>query len=448
MKTALTIAGSDSSGGAGIPADLKTFAAYEVRGTSAATSITSQNASGVQETFDLPVEVVEAQIRSVLADTKPLAVKTGMLGNEALVECVADQLKKSRIKKIVVDPVIQSSNRKTLLTKKGVEALKSKLLPLALLVTPNLPEAERLSGIRIAKPADRIKAARAILETGARCVLIKGGHARGNSADDFFFDGKRTCILESKRLTRKTLHGTGCVLSAAIAAGLAQGLELLSAVRQAKAFIGKAIAYGVQTGEDTASVEPLADLYRNREQWDLFRRVSAAIEILKENQIGNLIPEVQSNMGIAMKRADGINEVIAFPGRILKKGSGIATLSPPEFGASTHVAHIVLTAMRFDPAKRAVMNIKYSPSILKTCQRLKLETAFFNREDEPEVVRTQEGSSLEWGTEHAIRKHGGVPDIIYDLGGMGKEGMIRVMANDVEDLTDKILRIHRKSKPL
>jgi len=179
VSSVLTIAGSDSSGGAGIQADIKTISAHELFATSVITSITAQNSKGVQATFDLSSDVVEAQLKSVLEDGKPAAVKTGMLGNELTVECVARLLKKARIKNLVVDPIIKSSNRKTLLSKKGVDALKEKLLPLVLLVTPNIFEAEILSGVRIVRPQDRLKAARAICKLGARNVLIKGGHAKG-----------------------------------------------------------------------------------------------------------------------------------------------------------------------------------------------------------------------------------------------------------------------------
>jgi len=446
MIKALTIAGSDPSGGAGIQADLKTFAAHEIAGASVITSVTSQNSRGVQETYDLPAEVVAAQLNSVLADAKkPAAVKTGMLGNETLVECVAERLRRYRIKKIVVDPVIRSSSRKTLLSAKGVEALKSKLLPLALLVTPNLPEAEILSGLRIAGPADRIRAAKVILKTGVKNVLIKGGHARGN-ADDLLYDGRHALILQSQRLTRKSLHGTGCVFSAAIAAGLAAGQDLPAAVRQAKEFISRAILQGAQAGQaenGATNLEPLSCLYASRERLDLLRRVTAAVKILKENKIGSLIPEVQSNIGVGLKMAADNGDVVAFPSRIIKRGREILVPTPAEFGASRHVAHIVLTVMQFDPAKRAVMNIKYTDALLKICRRLKFKIASFSRADEPPHVRTREGSSLEWGTAKAIRDYGKVPDIIYDLGGMGKEEMIRVIAEDVESLVDKVLRINR-----
>lgn len=443
--TALTIAGSDPSGGAGIQADLKTFSALRIFAQSVITSITAQNTMGVKESFHLPVDTVEQQLNALLDDKKPLAIKTGMLGNSALVECVAHQLKRARIKKLVVDPVIRSSNGKTLLSAKGVQALKEKLLPLALVVTPNLKEAEILSGIKIAKPGDRLKVARAILKTGVKSVLITGGHLKGKP-EDFFYDGGRPLLLDSERLGRGDLHGTGCVFSSAIAGGLALGKSLADAIANAKIFMQKAILGGVLSGEGQGSVEPLALLYQNEERWDLFQCVSRAVEILKDAKIGHLIPEVQSNLGVGLKGAQTHQDVIGLPGRIVRHGASVVTLAPPEFGGSKHVANIVLTVMRYNPDKRAVMNIKYTPELLKICQRLKFKTATFDRADEPKKVKIKEGSSLEWGTDAAIRECGFVPDIIYDVGGMGKEEMIRVIADDVESLVDKILKIHRLYK--
>jgi hydroxymethylpyrimidine/phosphomethylpyrimidine kinase len=179
MRTALTIAGSDSGGGAGIQADLKTFSAFGVFGKTVITSITSQNTLGVQAVDDLPVGVVESQLKSIFEDDKCQAVKTGMLGNEQIVDRVASLLKRYRVKKLVVDPVIFSTSGKKLLTLSGVEMMKKRLLPLAYLVTPNIREAEILSGIKIRRPADRKRAAREILKTGVRAVVLTGGHLKG-----------------------------------------------------------------------------------------------------------------------------------------------------------------------------------------------------------------------------------------------------------------------------
>ena len=442
VPSVLTIAGSDSSGGAGIQADIKTISAHELFATSVITSITAQNSKGVHATFDLSLEEVEAQLKAVLEDAKPAAVKTGMLGNKVLVECIARQLKRARIKNLVVDPVIKSSSRKTLLSKKGVEALKEKLLPLALLVTPNIHEAEILSGVRITRPQDRLKAAKAICKLGARNVLIKGGHAKGN-ADDFFFDGKRHFIFGGERIGKKDWHGTGCILSAAIVSGLALGLDVSSAIQKAKGLVTVGIANGVERGEGSVSVDPMASLFKIQKRFQAIQGLSAAVDVLKENRIGLLIPEVQSNIGIGLPGALRAEDVAAIPGRIVKNGNDIFTVAAPQFGASQHVAKIVLTAMHFDPEMRAVMNIKYTDSILKACKKLKFKIASFDRAREPKSVKQREGSSLEWGTHKAITDRGYVPDIIYDLGGQGKEEMIRVMARDIGELVDKVLKIHR-----
>ncbi len=445
FPVALTIAGSDSSGGAGIQADLKTFSALRVIGKSVVASVTSQNSMGVVDSFDLPPEVIESQIKAVFADVKPGAVKTGMLGNEAVVQSAARILKKARVKNLVVDPVIFSSSRKRLLSRGGVERLKGDLLPLALLVTPNLYEAEMLSGVRIQGQGDCLKAAKIILKTGVKNVLIKGGHAKGN-ADDLFYDGKKAEVLKSARLTGGDRHGTGCVLSAAIAGGLARGDKLSDAVRQAKDFIHDAIAHSLADGKGTPSVHPLAGLYREADRWDLFHRVSLAMERLKAGRVGGLIPEVQSNLAVGLDNAQNRDDVLGIPGRIIKSGEDIATLDAPRFGASRHVADIVLTTMNFDPEKRAVMNIKCDKKVLKICRKLKLSVGSFDRAAEPRQIKEKEGSTLEWGTANAIRKAGYVPDIIYDLGGMGKEEMVRVIAPDIETLTDRVLEINRLYK--
>lgn len=442
IKKVLTIAGSDSSGGAGIQADLKTFAAHHLTGLSVITSVTSQNSSGVHGRYDLPPEVVEEQLRAVFEEGRPSAVKTGMLGNDAVVECLVRFLKRKRVKNLVVDPIIRSSGRKVLLSQKGVRKMVAKLFPLALLVTPNISEAEELSGLKVRTPSDRLRAAQAIFKTGAKNVLIKGGHLKGDP-EDFFFDGKKSWALPAKRINNRDLHGTGCVLSAAIAANLAQGEGLVKAVRKAGDFVRESIAGAMSLGEGGAGVEPLSSLYKNEERYELIQRVANAVEKLKESRIGKLIPEVQSNIGVGVSGARGPEDVVAIPGRIIRNGDDIVTIASPRFGASQHVAKIALTVMSFDPSRRAVMNIRFAKSLLEVCRKLKFKVASFNREDEPRRVKQLEGSSLEWGTEKAIKECGFVPDVIYDLGGQGKEEMIRVIATDVESLVEKILKIHR-----
>ena len=447
IKTALTVAGFDPSGGAGLQADLKTFSAFRVIGKSVATSITIQNTTGVKGVHDISSEIVEQQIKVILEDGIPGAVKIGMLGNESIVETVVRLFRRYRIKNLVVDPVIRSSSGKLLLSMKGVEMLKARVFPLTLLLTPNLYETEVLSGVKIRKPSDRLRAARILIKMGVKNVLIKGGHLKGEP-QDFFFDGKRSLLLDANRIAGGDIHGTGCTLASAITAGLAQGKNVVTSVREAKGFIEVAIAAAVKSGKGTAQVEPLAGLYKNAERYRISDRFFRAVEVLKQSCVGDLIPEVQSNIGFGIEDARVLGDVIGFPARIIKCGENILVPVSPCFGGSRHVADIVLTVMQFDPSKRAVMNIKYNADLIKVCKDLKFSLSSFDRAKEPKKIRVLEGSSLEWGTAFAIRKCGFVPDIIFDKGGMRKEEMIRVISEDIESLIDKILKIHKRYSQL
>ena len=440
---ALTVAGFDPSGGAGLQADLKTFAALGVSGKSVATSITIQNTLGVEGVHDLSPEIVEQQLKVILEDIKPDAIKIGMLGNELIVKTVVRLLRRYRIKKIVVDPVIYPSSGKPLLSPEGIQVIKEKLLPVTLLLTPNLKEAEILSGVKIKNVSDRVRAARSLIKMGAKNVLIKGGHLKGKP-QDLFFDGKRVLTLDAIRLIGPDVHGTGCVLASAITAGLAKGKDVVMTVKEAKKFIGLAIMGAVTSGKGASQVEPLTRLYQDSERYDMCQRVLKTFGVLKDHCIGGLIPEVQSNIGFGLENASTLDDVIGFPARIVRSGKNIFIPSPPRFGGSRHVADIVLTVMQFDSSKRAVMNIKYNADLIKVCKSLKFSLASFDRAMEPKKIRVLEGSSLEWGTAFAIRKCGFVPDIIFDKGGMRKEEMIRVIAEDIESLADKILKIHRR----
>ena len=250
MFKALTIAGSDSGGGAGIQADLKTFAARGVYGTSVITTITAQNTLGVSGVLELPMEIIAAQVDAVLCDIGTDAAKTGMLASVAIIETVSDKLRQWQIGRLVVDPVMVAKSGDRLLREEAVGALREHLLPLALVVTPNIPEAESLAGMTIASDEDRREAARRIAAFGPRYVIVKGGHAAGDPVD-FFFDGVRvTPIVTGPRIDTPNTHGTGCTFSAAIAAGLARGLDPEGAAWGAKEYITAALraSYSIGAG--------------------------------------------------------------------------------------------------------------------------------------------------------------------------------------------------------
>lgn len=248
MKTALTIAGSDSGGGAGIQADLKTFSAHGVFGMSVITSVTAQNTVEVRSIQHIDTSMIRDQMEAVLDDIGTDAIKIGMLGSAKITRAVAEVLTVYTPKHVILDPVMISKSGHHLLEADAVAELKSKLLPLASLVTPNLPEAEELTGRQIKTKQDVYNASEAIHQSGVQAVLIKGGHFAGNS-DDLFFDGETFTWLKSERIQTPNTHGTGCTLSAAIAANLAKGLTMLEAIKMAKAYITGAIQNSLSIGK-------------------------------------------------------------------------------------------------------------------------------------------------------------------------------------------------------
>lgn len=239
---ALTIAGSDSGGGAGIQADLKAFSALGVYGASVITAITAQNTREVTAVHMVPPDIIRAQLAAVFEDLAPQAVKIGMLGDVATIGAVADFLENHAHTPIVLDPVMVAKSGDKLLQEQAVAALRQKLLPLAHLITPNLPEAGVLLQRDIRNESDMPQAAHDLLTLGARAVLLKGGHLQGASSNDFFTDGTQNLWLPAPRHPSRNTHGTGCTLSSAIAAGLAKGLPLPQAIDAAKSYIGAAIA--------------------------------------------------------------------------------------------------------------------------------------------------------------------------------------------------------------
>lgn len=247
MKTVLTIAGSDSSGGAGIQADIKTMTMNGIYAMSAVTALTAQNTTGVFDTRTVDPAFLKEELDAVFTDIFPDAVKIGMIGTADLIRAIAERLRFYHAKSIVLDPVMISTSGTRLLDKEAIETLKKELFPLADVVTPNIPEAEVLSGLRIQSAADMEEAAAGIAGRYHCAVLLKGGHAAGN-ADDLLFDGGEFLWFKSPRIDNPNTHGTGCTLSSAIASNLAKGLDLAASVKKAKYYITGAIAAGLNLG--------------------------------------------------------------------------------------------------------------------------------------------------------------------------------------------------------
>ncbi|MBI5375807.1 MAG: bifunctional hydroxymethylpyrimidine kinase/phosphomethylpyrimidine kinase [Candidatus Schekmanbacteria bacterium] len=440
MFKVLTIAGSDSGGGAGVQADLRVVNSMGGYGATVITAITAQNTLGIESIFSLPADIVENQLDAVLRDIKFDAVKTGMLYTSALINVTAARLKHYKVRNLVVDPVTVSKGGNILLKKEAIKSLVEKIFPLSILVTPNIDEATVLSGINIKNIDDMKSAAKVIVKLGAKNVLVKGGHLKGAPVD-VFYNGRAFTLFEGKRIESKNTHGIGCMFSAFIASLLACGFDLKSAVSKAKEYVENALINSEGVGNGISPPDPSSWVVRDAVKLSAIEDAQNAFEILKGRQLGFLIPEVQTNIASVTVRGNTIDDVAAFPGRIVRLGDDIAVLSSPKMGASSHIARVLLTARSFDKSIAGSMNIKYSPSIVSAAKKLGLEVAEFSRKSEPKSNSSKEGRTLDWGVEQILRKKGKCPDIIFDKGGEGKEPMIRVFGRSAKEAAEKVLKI-------
>lgn len=262
MKKVLSIAGSDCSGGAGIQADLKTFSAYGVFGMSVIVSVVAENTSRVTAIQDITPDMIGRQIDAVFEDIGADAVKVGMLSSPECMDAVAAKLKQYKPENVVIDPVMYAKNGCPLMDLKAIDTLIDDMIPLADVLTPNIPEAEKITGMKILSFGDMEAAARRIYTMGARTVVVKGGHGVGDAVD-VLFDGKQICHFGTTRINTKNTHGTGCTFSSAIAAGLAKGMSVREAVEKAKSYITTAIEHSLSIGRGNGPIHHFYDLYRN-----------------------------------------------------------------------------------------------------------------------------------------------------------------------------------------
>ena len=437
-RTLLTIAGSDSGGGAGIQADLKTFAALGVHGACAITSITAQNTLGVQSVFDLPKDVIAGQIRAVLDDINIDYVKIGMLSSKEIVRLVASQISGVDGVPFVLDPVMSAEAGGSLLTEDALSAMISELIPAATVVTPNVFEAEAITGIRIRDTVDAKRAAAAIVDLGCRAAVVTGGHLHGT--DVLCHDtgeGDIDIRLIPGNLIKGGTHGAGCTYSSAIATFLAKGLSIPDACIAAKEFVMQAIRGAHRVGGGVAPVNQIEHILADAARYRAIADVGDAVKSIEGcKTFAALIPEVGCNIGTAIPQAQSAKDVAAVRSRIVRFGDTARAIGRIEFGASSHVARLILAAMRFDQEVRSALNIRYSEEIVSTCEALGYTITSFDRKDEPPHHHT-----MDWGTAHAIEETGYVPQVIYDRGGTGKEAMVRILGRSAVEVADLAIRI-------
>ncbi|MDD3247103.1 MAG: bifunctional hydroxymethylpyrimidine kinase/phosphomethylpyrimidine kinase [Methanosarcina sp.] len=435
----MTIAGSDSGGGAGIAADLKTFAAFGVHGTCAITSVTAQNTTGVLKTFDLAPEAVASQIEAVCTDMNIKWAKSGMLASSEIVKEVAKQVKKYGLS-LVIDPVMAAEAGGDLLRKEAFSVLIEELLPLCKVTTPNASEAGALAGIPVKTHEDAKLAARKIADLGVEAVIVTGGHL---DATDLLYESvSDTFTRIPGTFVRGGTHGSGCTYSAAMTACLACEDNLETAARKAKEFVVQAIQSSLPVGRGAGPVNPLGKTLEDKERYLALKDVKKAVLILTDSpEFAKLIPEAGCNIGRAIPGARSYEDIAAVEGRIVRYRGRANPVGCVDFGASRHVARVVFAALCENPEIKAAMNLKYSEEILEACREMGLGIASFDRAEEPEGV-----STLDWGTSEAIKEYGGVPEVIYDEGGVGKEPVVRLLGPDASELAKLAVELARRIK--
>lgn len=437
--TALTIAGSDSGGGAGIQADLATMAAHGVFGTSAITAVTAQHTRGVESSYVLPTDEVEAQLEAVTDDFDIGGAKTGMLATTDVIEIVAD-LASDFDFPLVVDPVMVATSGDRLLEPAAERAYED-LLGEARLATPNADEAEVLTEIAVTDDQTAREAGEAILETGVDAVLIKGGHVPGEHVRDVLITDDTTRTFEHPRVDTGATHGSGCALAAAIAARLAKDEPLETAVDGATDFLARAVRYHYDVGSGPGAVNHMVALRNEAMREVTAEDVQAVVDRFVEADVSLLVPEVGMNVVGATPFAESVGETAAVEGRITRTLSGVQPNRGVRYGASSHVARFLLSAREFFPPLRFAVNCRFDEDVEAALGAIDWPVAEYDRGSEPDTVAETEGSTMGWGARQAFADRESPPIAVVDRGDVGKEAIVKLVAEDATTLADRTLAL-------
>ena len=442
LHSALSIAGSDSSGGAGIQADIKTMSALGIYSCTVITAITAQSTSNVDYILPLGAQIIKKQIKSVLSDIPINAIKIGMVYNNEIITAVSHILNHYKIP-IVLDPIISAGTGAQLLQKEFVKDFKSKLVPICDVITPNIHEAETLSEIKIKTEKDIRNAASRIQELGAKNVIVKGGHFRNDNETivDIALDehGKFT-VFKNPRMKIVETHGSGCNFSAAVTSFLALKYPVINACFLANKYVHRSILKTVKIGKGIPVNNPISKMYEESCRYQVIEDLGIAVDnLVNMKNFAHLIPETQSNLVYAIPNARRIEDVAGVNGRIVKAGDKSVPTSGIKFGASKHVASSILEYMKTNQIIRSALNIKNDKNILNTCKKL-FNVSFYERNFEPRKIKETEGNSISWGIKMALLKNPDA-DIIYHSGDVGKEPMIIIFGQCPQDVVDKVKKI-------
>jgi hydroxymethylpyrimidine/phosphomethylpyrimidine kinase len=438
---ALTVAGSDSGGGAGIQADIRTMAAHGAFPTSVITSVTAQHTRGVDRSFTLPLEDILAQYDAVTADFDVGAAKTGMLAEAPVVEAVTDRVTDLDAP-LVVDPVMVATSGDRLLTPEGERAYEE-LIAQAALVTPNRDETAVLTELEPTNPELAREAGERLLERGADAVLVTGGHGDDNTVTDVLVTDDDVQEFDHPRVATDATHGSGCALSAAITTRLAAGDDLQPAVERSIRFMQRAIRYPLDVGQGAGAINPMVGLRNRAEREVVADDVAALVDELLDSDAVPLIPEVGMNVVGATPYAESVADTLAVEGRLRRTLDGVAVARGVRAGASSHVARFLLSSREFVPRFRFAANVRNDQATRDALSALDGPVATFDRTREPATASTMNWSAREI---YGDLDDDDPPITAVDCGDVGKEPMIRLVAEDAETLADRLQTVLRVAR--
>ncbi|MDE1726405.1 MAG: bifunctional hydroxymethylpyrimidine kinase/phosphomethylpyrimidine kinase [Thaumarchaeota archaeon] len=429
----LSIAGSDPSSGAGIQGDIKTFTSLGAYGLTVITALTSQNSSKFFKSEPVSSEIIKSQIRSILSDFTIDAIKIGMVYDKKTIRVIHSEMKDLEIP-IVLDPIFESTTGGTLLLDDAFSDFKKLLIPLAYVITPNVPEAEKMTNMKIKSLNDAKKATLKINSMGAKNVIIKGGHMQGDKVTDLLLEKKKFHTFSQKKLSRGS-HGGGCTFSAALCVYLAKGKTLSESSRLAQKISFESIKNATKVGKGLVIV-------RQKNTDSIEDELSMAInQFVAIKEVHRYIPEVQTNFVFSKPNPESIFDILGLEGRIVKTGRQVIVTGILKYGGSRHVANAILEMARKFPTIRSAINIKYEDKTIKKAIAKRFRVSHYDRALESHGTKNMEGKTISWGIKNAIAKFGNPPDIIYHTGDIGKEPMILIFGKTPKNVLTKLVKM-------
>lgn len=425
----LAIGGSDPSSGAGVQSDIKISQSLGANCFSVITAITAQNSKKFSLAESVSAKSVEAQIDSILSDFEVDVIVIGMVYDDITIKKIHDKLEGKKIP-VILDPVIKSTTGGMLLKKNAITSLKKLLIPISHVITPNVDEAEVISGVKIRKYDDLMRASEAISNMGAKSVIITGHSFYKNKISDFIYHDKKHQSISGRKIPGQT-HGSGCNFATSLAYSIAQKSNVFDAARFAKQFTYQTITSAKKLGKGVKITKP--DPIRT----DLSLAINQFQNI---SGISGLIPECQTNFVFAKPKAESIKDILGVAGRIVRTSNTVTIAGNLEYGGSKHVATAVLTMQKKFPQIRSALNLRYDQNTVKKFARYHTISSY-DRVKEPKSSKSKENSSISWGINFAIKNSSTPPDVIYHKGDWGKEAMIIVFGNNPRQVLDKISKI-------